>query len=56
MIAQSLAEYGLMAELSGAIQTMSNSVSLWMRDAGLAEWSLVGAIVFGLLWGLRRRR
>ena len=56
MIAQSLTEYGLMAQLAGAIQSLSNGVSLWMRDAGIAQWSVVGAVVFGLLWGLRRRR
>ena len=55
MLAQSLAEYGLMAAMASAVQKTSNAVTLFARDAGPGTWAILGIAVAGGLWILLRR-
>ncbi len=55
IIAQAVAEYGLLDSLVLAGQKVSFAARAFVADAGPGTWTLVGAVVLGILWSLSRR-
>jgi hypothetical protein len=43
--AQSLVEYGALANVSSTVRQMIESVENWAADATLTTWLIVGAVV-----------
>jgi MYXO-CTERM domain-containing protein len=56
MIAQAVAEYGLMEQMALGVQKTSYAVRGFISDAGPGTWVVVAVIVLGGLWSLGRRR
>lgn len=55
MIAQAVAEYGLMQQMALGMQKMSYAARSFVSDAGPGTWVVVAAIVLAALWILIRR-
>ena len=56
MIAQAVAEYGLMQQMALGIQKLSFTMRSFISDAGPGTWVVVGALVLSVLWTLKPRR
>lgn len=56
MIAQAVAEYGLMQQMALGVQKVSFTVQSFISDAGPGTWTVVAAIVVYGLWNVSRRR
>ena len=55
MIAQAVAEYGLMQQMALGVQKTSYAVRSFISDAGPGTWIVVGLIALCLLWSLSKR-
>lgn len=55
VFAQSLVEYGAIASIGSAVQTLVYSVEAWIDDAGAMTWIIVGVAVLVGLKVLSRR-
>ena len=56
MIAQAIAEYGLLEQMALGVQKASFTVRSFISDAGPGTWTVVAVIVMYGLWSFSRRR
>jgi len=56
IIAQAVAEYGLMDQMALGVQHVSYTVQSFVSDAGPGTWVVVGVLAVVGLLALRRRR
>ena len=55
MIAQAVAEYGLMEQMALGVQKTSYAVRGFISDAGPGTWIVIGLIALVVLWSLSKR-
>lgn len=55
MIAQAVAEYGLLSALAANAREVSYEVQNWIAEASPLTWAVIVGVILVALWGLIRR-
>jgi hypothetical protein len=56
VLAQAVAEYGLMESVAAGVQKASFAARAFISEAGPGTWTLIGVVVLAGLFMLTRRR